>query len=160
MKPDRRQILLGGAGLVLSNASGLAADYTNYDALGLAELIARKQITALELLHAVRSRVEALNPKINAFCHLFFDRAEAQIREGLPGGPFRGVPYALKDLGQFMKGTVTSMGSRVWKNSVADADSTYVTRCKLSFGAVCGLTATLFLSAKRARHTTVAASGQ
>jgi amidase len=82
-----------------SNASGLAADYTNYDALGLAELIARKQITALELLHAVRSRVEALNPKINAFCHLFFDRAEAQIREGLPGGPFRGVPYALKDLG-------------------------------------------------------------
>jgi amidase len=134
MKPDRRDILksaaLAGAGLALGKPSGLAAEYRDYDALGLADLIARKQIAPLELLDAVRQRVEALNPKLNAFCHLFFDKAEAQIRQGLPSGPFQGVPFALKDLGQYVKGAITSQGSRVWKNAVADFDSTYVTRLK------------------------------
>jgi hypothetical protein len=57
--------------------SGLAAEYGNYDGLGLAKLLAEKQISPLELLHAVRQRVETLNPKLNAICHLFFDKAEA-----------------------------------------------------------------------------------
>jgi Asp-tRNA(Asn)/Glu-tRNA(Gln) amidotransferase A subunit family amidase len=109
---------------------GLAAEYDKYDATGLAELIAKRQITPLELLNAVRQRVEALNPKLNAFCHLFFDKAELQIKQGLPTGPFRGVPFALKDLGQYLAGTITSAGSRVWKDYVADFDSTLVARYK------------------------------
>jgi amidase/6-aminohexanoate-cyclic-dimer hydrolase len=84
----------------------------------------------VELLGAVRQRVEALNPKLNAFCHLYFEKAEEQIKNGLAQGPFRGVPFALKDLGQYMKGTITSVGSRVWKDQVADYDSTLVTRYK------------------------------
>ncbi len=111
-----------------SNFSGLAAEYHQYDAVGLADLIARNQITPLELLVAVRQRVEALNPKLNAFCQLFFDKAEAQIKQGLPAGPFRGVPFALKDLGQYLSGTITSEGSRLWKGAVAAFDSTLVTR--------------------------------
>ena len=134
MKVGRREMIkstsVAGASLVLGNLSGLAAEYDNHDALGLAELIARKQISPLELLDAVRRRVEALNPKLNAFCHLYFDKAEAQIKQSLPAGPFRGVPFALKDLGQFMSGTITSAGGRLWKDSVADFDSTYVTRLK------------------------------
>ncbi|HMZ22517.1 MAG TPA: amidase [Blastocatellia bacterium] len=108
----------------------MAAEYDKYDALGLAELVAKRQVTPLELLDAVRQRVETLNPKLNAFCHLFFDKAEAQIKQGLPAGPFRGVPFALKDLGQYLAGTITSSGSRVWKNAVAEADSTLVERYK------------------------------
>src|SRR5262245_40837981 len=46
--------------------TGLPSEYDKYDALGLAELIAKKQITPAELLDAVRQRVEAINPKINA----------------------------------------------------------------------------------------------
>ena len=134
MKIDRREMIkttaIASAGLVLTNLSGLAAEYDSYDALGLAALIARKQITPLELLGAVRQKVEALNPKLNAFCHLFFDKAEAQIKQGLPAGPFKGVPFALKDLGQYLSGTITSAGSRVWKDAVADFDSTYVARLK------------------------------
>ncbi|HEX8999154.1 MAG TPA: amidase [Blastocatellia bacterium] len=144
----RREILKrgtmagAGAAIVLNNFSirdhedepvrfsGLAAEYEKYDALGLAELIARRQITPQELLAAVRQRVEALNPKLNAFCHLFFDKAETQIRQGVPAGPFRGVPFALKDLGQYLAGTITSAGSRVWKDAVADSDSTLVARYK------------------------------
>ena len=111
--------------------TGLPSEYDKYDALGLAELIAKKQITSAELLDAVRQRVEAINPKINAFNHLFFDNAEEQIKSGLGQGPFHGVPFALKDLGQYLKGTVTSSGGRVWKDQVADYDSTLVTRYKL-----------------------------
>ena len=62
-----------------TSLKGLAAEYDQYDALGLAELIAKKQITPLELLNAVRERAAAINPKINAICHVFFDKAEAQI---------------------------------------------------------------------------------
>src|SRR5258708_1855362 len=126
----RRTILTAGTGLLASTLPGLAAEHDAYDALALAQLIARKQFTALELLHAVRRKAELLQPKLNAFCHLFFDRAEAQIRAGLPAGPFHGVPFALKDLGQYLDGTITSAGSRVWKNAVADHDSTYVSRLK------------------------------
>src|SRR5262249_28816673 len=80
--------------------TGLPSEYDKYDALGLAELIAKKQITPTELLEAVRLRVESLNPKLNAFCYLYFEKAEEQIKNGLGQGPFRGVPFALKDLGQ------------------------------------------------------------
>ena len=110
--------------------SGLALEYDKYDGLGLAELIAKKQISPLELLNAVRQRVELLNPKLNALCHLFFDKAGAQIKQDLGTGPFRGVPFALKDLGMYLTGTITSAGSRVWKNSVAELDSTLVSRYK------------------------------
>ena len=110
--------------------SGLADEYYKYDGLGLAELIAKKQLTPLELLNAVRQRVELLNPKLNALCHLFYDKAEAQIDQELGTGPFRGVPFVLKDLGMYLTGTITSAGSRVWKNNVANFDSTLVSRYK------------------------------
>jgi amidase len=110
--------------------SGLAAEYGNYDGLGLADLIAKKEITPLELLRAVRQRVDALNPKLNALCHLFFDKAEAQISQSLGIGPFWGVPFALKDGGLYLAGTITSAGSRIWKDNIADFDSTLVERYK------------------------------
>ncbi|MGH9753172.1 MAG: amidase family protein, partial [Blastocatellia bacterium] len=110
--------------------TGLSSEYDQYDALGLAELIAKKQITPAELLNAVRRRVETINPRINAFSHLFFDKAEEQINNGLSDGPFRGVPFALKDLGQYLKGTITTAGGRIWNDRVADSDSTLVTRYK------------------------------
>lgn len=134
MQMSRRQMLkntaVASVGVTLGNLSGLAAEYDKYDALGLAELIARKQFTPLELLHAMRQRLEAINPQLNAFSQLFFDKAEAQIKQGLPKGPFHGVPFALKDLGQYLTGTITSVGSRVWKDSVATYDSTLVQRYK------------------------------
>jgi amidase/6-aminohexanoate-cyclic-dimer hydrolase len=146
MKMDRREMIkrtaAAGAGIALGNLSGLAAEYDRYDALGLAQLIARKQITPLELLEAVRQKAEALNPKINAFCQLFFDKAESQVKRGLPAGPFRGVPFALKDLGQYLRGTVTAAGSRVWNESVADFDSTLVTRYKQAGLVIFGKTTT------------------
>ncbi len=110
--------------------AGLTAEYGRYDGLGLAELIAKKLIAPMELLNAVRGRIEALNPRLNAVTQLFFDKAETQIDQGLGDGPFRGVPFALKDLSQQLAGTPTTSGSRLFKDSVLDFDSTLVQRYK------------------------------
>ena len=110
--------------------TGAALAYGEHDALALAELIAQRHVSPTELLAAARDRAEAVNPHINAFAQLFFDRAQAQIDEGLPKGPLSGVPFAVKDLGQELTGTVTTSGSRIWKNSRAAADSTLVSRYK------------------------------
>jgi amidase len=113
-----------------SSLSGLAGEYDKYDGLGLAALVAKREVTPLELLEAVQRRLEALNPKLNAVAHLFFDKAKAQIERGLPDGPFKGVPFVLKDLGQQLAGTITSYGSRAFKDNRADSDSTLVARYK------------------------------
>lgn len=131
-----------GDSVTLGGLSGLAAEYDQYDALGLAALIANKQIQPLELLHAVRQRLAAVNPRLNAFSQLFFDKAEAQIAAGLPKGPFHGVPFALKDLGQYLTGTITSAGSRLWKDAVATYDSTLVQRYQQAGLVIFGKTTT------------------
>ena len=127
----RREILtMAAASITLMKTNTAALEYEKFDGLGLAELVRKKQVTPLELLNAARLRYEAVNPKINAFASLFFDKAEAAIKQGLPDGVFKGVPFALKDLGMNLTGTVTSYGSKVWKNNLAESDSTLVTRYK------------------------------
>ena len=79
-------------------------DYERYDALGLADLVRRKEVSPLELLDAAMTRAEAAQKRVNCFSALFPEMARAQIAAGLPEGPFRGVPFALKDLGAALKG--------------------------------------------------------
>jgi amidase/6-aminohexanoate-cyclic-dimer hydrolase len=59
-----------------------------------------------------------------------YDQAQAAITAGLPTGPFTGVPYLLKDLGPLYTGTVTTFGSSIFRNFVADHDSELVVRMK------------------------------
>src|SRR5438094_2523105 len=72
------------------------AEYERYDALGLAELVRRREITADELLDAALARVAARNPAINAVVMPLEDYARKTIASGLPFGPFTGVPYLMK----------------------------------------------------------------
>ena len=74
------------------------AEYEGYDALGLAELVRRRQVSAGELLDAAIARVEARNPSINAVTMPLYDYGRAAIAAGLPDGPFTGVPFLMKDL--------------------------------------------------------------
>ncbi len=133
---------VGGAMTLTDPQSGFAAEYDQYDALGLAELISKKKITASELLEAVRKRIERLNPKLNAFSQLFFERAEAQIKAGLPKGMFSGVPFALKDIHLQLAGTRTTYGSRVYKEWTATTNSTLVERYRSAGLVIFGKTTT------------------
>src|SRR6266851_1890266 len=109
---------------------GTLSDYERYDGLGLAELVASKQVTAQELLDAAIERVEQRNPMINAVINRLYDQARAAIARGLPPGPFTGVPYLLKDIGIQYAGAVTANGSQFFRDAIADHDSEIVARLK------------------------------
>ena len=81
-----------------------------YDALGLADLVRRREVAAETLLDRAIARVEAVNPQINAVVLHHYDHARRQLAEGPPQGPFAGVPFLLKDLGAALAGTITTDG--------------------------------------------------
>ncbi len=118
------------------------AEYESYDALGLAELIANKDVTAEEVLAACMARVAARNPAINAVVHLMAEEAERTISAGPPAGPFAGVPYMLKDLNVLYEGAPTSNGSHLFDGFVADHDGTLVERLRAAGLVICGKTNT------------------
>ncbi|HEX7438181.1 MAG TPA: amidase, partial [Caldimonas sp.] len=64
-------------------------DYRKHDAVGLAQLVARRRASAEELLATAIERSAAINPAINALSQEHFERARAAIGRGLPDGPFR-----------------------------------------------------------------------
>jgi amidase len=71
----------------------------SHDATALADLVRRGEVTPVELVDAAIARIERVNPQINAVITPLFDKARAQARSrDLPAGPFRGVPFLLKDL--------------------------------------------------------------
>lgn len=74
------------------------------------------------------SRASVVNPKINCIVEELYDRARRNTKSGLPQGPFTGVPFLLKDLGMALEGTVTTQGSRFFKDWKADYTSTIVER--------------------------------
>ena len=108
----------------------LVSEYTEYDALGLAELVANGDISAEELVDCAEQQYHSKNPALNAVVTPMWDQAREVLRDGLPAGGFRGVPMPLKDLGQYYQGVVTSNGSRLFADNIADHDSTLVQRYK------------------------------
>src|SRR5499426_369661 len=110
---------------------GSFPEYERYDALGLALLVRRREISAGELLDAAIERVRARNPRLNAVVLELYDRAREEAAGYLPPGAFSGVPYLVKDLGASIAGVPTTRGSRFFDDSPpAVADSEHVTRLK------------------------------
>ncbi len=87
-------------------------DYAQYDGIGLAELVAKKKIKAVELLDEAISRAEALNPKLNAIVYKDYERARDTAKGKLAKGAFAGVPFLLKDIFGLAEGIPTRQGSR------------------------------------------------
>ena len=80
------------------------------DATAQAELVRTKEISPAELVGAAIDRMERLNPELNAVIHELYERARAEAAGELPDGPFRGVPFLLKDLGAELAGTPFNEG--------------------------------------------------
>ncbi|HEY7759932.1 MAG TPA: amidase [Burkholderiales bacterium] len=107
------------------------ADYEQYDALGLADLVRRNEVTPRELLDAAIERVEARNPAVNAVVMKLYDYGEKAIAEGLPDGLFRGVPFLMKDLTSAVAGVPMTRGSRFFADTPpSTADSEHAKRLK------------------------------
>ncbi len=107
------------------------AEYERYDGLGLAMLVARRELTAEELLEAAIARVEARNPAVNAVTMKLYDYGRRAIAAGLPDGPLRGVPFLMKDLTASIAGVPMTRSSRYYADAPAPAaDSEHVRRLK------------------------------
>jgi amidase len=139
MEHTRRDFLRGAVSFSLASASGslfaaragtgaqtkpARSDLADFDALGLAELIKKKQISPLELVEDVIRRIERINPRINAVLTSNFDVEKARKRAGAAAGDgmFAGVPVMLKNLTRYKDARIDS-GSRLFANAIARGSS-------------------------------------
>lgn len=111
------------------------ADYDSYDALGLGELVRRREVTSAELVEECIRRIEKVNPRINAVVFELFERARAQSVAAAGSGPFPGVPFLVKDLIQRIPGVPTQEGSRFFEGWTP-AEETYLYRRWVDSGVV------------------------
>lgn len=95
-------------------------EYRSQDAVGLAALVAKGEVTASELLDVATARMAEVNPKINAVTRDMTDEAR---KAPTHNGPLAGVPYLLKDLGSAYGGVPMTAGSRLFSKVPSTADS-------------------------------------
>ncbi|WP_242392972.1 amidase [Anaeromyxobacter oryzisoli] len=103
-------------------------EYDRLDALALADLVRRGEVTAAELLEAALERADARDPRLNAIVARHDEEARARARGPLPPGPLSGVPFLLKDLFTQWRGHPVTGSTRLLEGLVAPHDSDVVSR--------------------------------
>jgi len=92
------------------------SEYIKHDGLSLAALVARREVTASELLQVAISRTEQTDEALNAVIIRMDDIAQARVQQTLIG-PFAGVPFLTKDLFQDYAGVLNANGNKALKAS-------------------------------------------
>jgi len=104
------------------------AEYDDYDACGLAALVRRREIAPRELVEEAIARIERHNPRLNAVTFKAFDEARAAADRTLSDGPFKGVPFLIKDMDTPVAGWPMSNGSAFLRNYHCGSDCELVRR--------------------------------
>ena len=115
------------------------------DATAQAELVRSGEASPVELVDEAITRIEALNPELNAVVTPLFEKARAAAAApDLPEGPFRGVPFLLKDLACHSAGDPMYEGSRFLRDAgwVEEEDSVLAARFRAAGLVVLGKTNT------------------
>ncbi len=107
-------------------------EYAEYDGLGLAELVSKGDVTPSELTEAAIERIEEHNDKLNAVVHKGYEDARTTAKSDLPNGPFKGVPFLIKDLGLKVTGWPRTNGSKFTKDTIDTIDSELTKRFRAS----------------------------
>lgn len=115
------------------------AEYVEYDATGLGELVNGRQVGASELARLAREGHDRVNPRINAIIEFYED---AETAAGADGGVFNGVPFLRKDIGVAEAGRLQEKGSRLLKGYRAKTDSNFVLRARRAGLRILGRTTT------------------
>jgi amidase len=118
------------------------SEYTQYDAVGLAELIRKGEVEAREVLETAITLVEEMNPALNAVITKLYKEGQAMMEEADPDAPFYGVPFLLKDLLTQMKGTRFTKSCRALKDNISDHDTVDMARYRKAGFCVIGKTNT------------------
>ncbi|MEU1799540.1 amidase [Streptomyces sp. NPDC019937] len=116
------------------------SDICYLDATALAELIATRQVSAVEVVRAFLDRLEAVNPQVNAVVTVLGEQGLAAARaadEAMAAddavGPLHGVPFTVKDSLDVAE-AVTTRGSALFRDHVPVADATAVARLRAAGG--------------------------
>jgi aspartyl-tRNA(Asn)/glutamyl-tRNA(Gln) amidotransferase subunit A len=114
----------------------------------LAQAVRSKKLSPVEITQAVLARIEAINPRLNAFCTLTGEQAlaaaraaEQAVMDGKALGALHGVPYSVKDL-VITKGVRTMRGSKIHETFVPEEDTPAVERLRAAGGILLGKTCT------------------
>ena len=117
------------------------AEYRRHDARGLAALVATGEVTPVELLATALDRLAVVQPLLRPLSLDETDFAEASLAAGLPDGPFKGVPFLLKDLFSFLPGTRLTNGCRLFGEQDCTFEATLIARYRAAGLVVFGKTA-------------------
>ncbi|MBK6685077.1 MAG: amidase [Deltaproteobacteria bacterium] len=98
------------------------------DATAQAEKVRSKEVSPKELVEASIDAIERVNPQLNCVILKRYETARAAAQGNLPDGPFRGVPFLLKDIFGPEAGVTMTMGCRALKDHVAERDSVLTER--------------------------------
>jgi len=153
MNRNRRHFIKSAAGGVLTSVvapftswAGATVKGTRYhddlvefDALGLAQLIKKKEISAGELLEVVIRRIEAVEPIINAISTQTFERARANADKISTDSTFAGVPILIKDMID-VGGVRRTDGSRLLLTNVPQKNVAYINGVEASGMNIVGMT--------------------
>ena len=105
------------------------------DASRIAELIAKRELSPVEVMQAHLDRIAEVNPKVNAIVTIAdgaldaAKKAEAAVKSNTRLGPLHGVPFTVKDSID-TAGVLSQRGSPIFKGRVAETDATVVARLK------------------------------
>ena len=124
-----------------------AAELCFKDAVELARMIRTREVTAVEVMAAFLAQIKRVNPKVNAICTLVAEEAalraakeaDERLARGQVAGPLHGLPHAVKDLAP-TAGIRTTLGSRIYKDSVPKIDGLIVERLKTAGAIIIGKT--------------------
>ena len=97
-------------------------DYSEHDGVALGQMVAKGEVTPLELVDAAIERIERHNGALNAVVHTAYDEARERAKGPLPDGPFQGVPFLIKDLGMPVAGWPRTSGSKFARHIVDTED--------------------------------------
>jgi amidase len=99
------------------------SEYARCDALDLAALVAKRWVSPKELAETAARVIEAINPSVSAVVETYPDRIEGLDDRTLGAGPFRGVPFLMKDVFGHEAGRRIEFGSRLCRGLIAQTDS-------------------------------------
>lgn len=102
-------------------------EYARFDAVGLADLVRRGEVTPRELVEAAIASIELVNPRLNAVTRLMGDASERTLAAGPSDGPLRGVPMLVKDEFE-IAGTIATRGSVLLRDRRATATTEVIKR--------------------------------
>ena len=143
-----RQLIGPAASLVPVVAQPVPSELCEMSAVDLAGRLARKQVSAREVMAAHLAQIERINPKVNAIVTLVAEqamngaaRADEALMRGNPPGTLHGLPVAHKDLVD-TAGIRTTRGSPFFRDHVPTADALIVTRIRAAGAITVGKTNT------------------